>query len=77
MDRAEKLGDFTTTPRAIAISGLAAGIGLVSSYVAWALLKLIGIFTNLFFFHRWSISRRRRRRIAWGPGRCSCRWWAL
>ncbi len=55
-ERAEKLGDFTTTPRAIAISGLAIGIGLISSYVAWALLKLIGIFTNLFFFHRWSTS---------------------
>ena len=54
MDRAEKLGDFTTTPRALAISLLAVGIGLVSSYVAWALLKLIGIFTNLFFFQRWS-----------------------
>lgn len=56
MDRAEKLGDFTTTPRAIAISCLAIGIGLISSYVAWALLKLIGIFTNLFFFQRWSTS---------------------
>ena len=54
MDKVEKLGDFTTTPRSIAISGLAIGIGFVSAYVAWALLKLIGIFTNLFFFHRWS-----------------------
>ncbi len=56
MDRAEKLGDFTTTPRAISISGLAVGIGLVSAYIAWALLKLIGIFTNLFFFQRWGTS---------------------
>jgi chloride channel protein, CIC family len=54
MESAEKLGDFTTTPRALAISGLAIGIGLISSYVAWALLKLIAIFTNLFFFQRWS-----------------------
>src|SRR5579872_7175515 len=53
MSRTEKLGDFTTTPRAILISGLAIGIGLISAYVAWALLKLIGIFTNLFFFQRW------------------------
>jgi chloride channel protein, CIC family len=49
-----KLGDFTTTPRMIAISGLAVFIGLVSAFVALALLKLIGLFTNLFFFGRWS-----------------------
>jgi chloride channel protein, CIC family len=48
-----KLGDFTTTPRVIWISGLAIAIGFVSAYVAWALLRLIGIFTNLFFFQRW------------------------
>jgi len=54
MNRSEKLGDFTTTPRAITISGLAIGIGFVSAGVAWALLKLIGLFTNLFFFQRWS-----------------------
>jgi CIC family chloride channel protein len=49
----EKLGDFTITPRVLGISALAIGIGLVSAYVAWALLKLIGIFTNLFFYQRW------------------------
>src|SRR5262249_2283533 len=54
MNRSEVLGDFTTTPRAITISGLAVGIGFVSAGVAWALLKLIGLFTNLFFFQRWS-----------------------
>jgi H+/Cl- antiporter ClcA len=54
MNTSEKLGDFTTTPRAITISLLAVGIGFVSSGVAWALLKLIGLFTNLFFFQRWS-----------------------
>jgi chloride channel protein, CIC family len=54
MNRSEKLGDFTTTPRAIAISALAIGIGFISAGVAWVLLKLIGLFTNLFFFQRWS-----------------------
>ncbi len=44
------------TPRAISISALAILIGFVSAYIAWALLKLIGIFTNLFFFQRWSTS---------------------
>ncbi len=51
---AERLSDFTITSRVLWISGLAVGIGLVSAYVAFALLKLIGLFTNLFFFQRWS-----------------------
>lgn len=49
-----KLGDFTTTPRIALISIMAIGIGIVSAFVALALLRLIGLFTNLFFFHRWS-----------------------
>jgi CIC family chloride channel protein len=49
-----KLGDFTTTPRMLSISALAIGIGFVSAFIALALLKLIGIFTNLAFFGRWS-----------------------
>ncbi|MDR3698937.1 MAG: chloride channel protein [Candidatus Sulfopaludibacter sp.] len=51
-----ELGDFTMTPRALTISGLAIVIGFASAYIALALLKLIGIFTNLFFFQRWSSS---------------------
>ena len=51
---AEKLGDFTTTWRVIPISFLAIGIGVLSAFVALALLRLIGIFTNLFFYQRWS-----------------------
>jgi H+/Cl- antiporter ClcA/CBS domain-containing protein len=49
-----ELGDFTMTPRVVFISGLAVTIGLVSAFIAQALLKLIGLFTNLFFFQRWS-----------------------
>lgn len=48
-----KLGDFTTTPRVIFISVLALGIGAIGAFVALILLKLIGLFTNLFFFQRW------------------------
>jgi chloride channel protein, CIC family len=47
------LGDFTTTPRVIFISLFAIVIGVISSFVAWILLRLIGLFTNLFFFQRW------------------------
>ncbi|MBZ5581355.1 MAG: chloride channel protein [Acidobacteriia bacterium] len=49
---AEKLGDFTMTVRTLWIAGLAIFIGLVSAFVALALLRLIGFFTNLFFFGR-------------------------
>ena len=50
----DKLGDFTTSARVLFLSLLAIGIGFVSAFVALALLKLIGLFTNLFFFGRWS-----------------------
>jgi chloride channel protein, CIC family len=49
-----ELGDFTTSKRVIFISIVATGIGILSAFVALALLRLIGLFTNLFFFHRWS-----------------------
>ena len=50
----EVLGDFTTTTRLLPISGLALAIGVVAAFVALALLRLIGLFTNLFYFGRWS-----------------------
>jgi len=40
--------------RMLLVSVLSAAIGLVAGVVAFALYKLIGLFTNLFFFHRWS-----------------------
>jgi chloride channel protein, CIC family len=51
---AEKLGDFTITPRVMWISALAVTIGFVGAFIALALLKLIALFTNLFFFQRFS-----------------------
>ncbi|HLZ23209.1 MAG TPA: chloride channel protein [Ktedonobacterales bacterium] len=48
-----ELGDFTTSRRLIPISLIATGIGVLSAFVAFALLRLIGLFTNLFFYHRW------------------------
>src|SRR5579859_2025322 len=50
----KELGDFTTTTRLLPISGLAICIGVVCAFVALALLRLIGLFTNLFYFGRWS-----------------------
>src|SRR5213078_865787 len=47
-----ELGDFTTTPRLLKISALALGIGALSAFVALGLLKLIALFTNIFFYQR-------------------------
>lgn len=50
----EELGDFTTTLRVLPISALAIGIGVLCAYVALALLRLIGLFTNIFYYGQWS-----------------------
>ena len=51
-----RLGDFTSTWRMVPITGLALLIGFLAAGVAFALLRLIGLFTNLFFFQRWSFA---------------------
>jgi chloride channel protein, CIC family len=48
------LGDFLTTPRLVPMALIAMGIGVISAFVAWLLIRLIGLFTNLFFFQRWN-----------------------
>jgi CIC family chloride channel protein len=50
------LGDFTTHRRVVLLSAMAIGIGVISAYVALVLLRLIALFTNLFFYQRWSFS---------------------
>jgi H+/Cl- antiporter ClcA len=52
MNRAEALGDFTATPRMALLSVIAIVIGLLSTGVAWVLLRLIGFFTNLLYYGR-------------------------
>jgi H+/Cl- antiporter ClcA len=54
-DRSAVLGDFTTTVRVLPVSAIALGIGVLSAYLALWLLRLIGLFTNLFYFQRWSV----------------------
>jgi chloride channel protein, CIC family len=46
------LGDFTTTPRVLLVSGLAVPLGALAAAVAWLLLRLIGLITNLVFYSR-------------------------
>ena len=51
--RNEELGDFSTTLRVLPISALAVAIGAMCAFVALALLRLIGLFTNLFYYCHW------------------------
>jgi len=51
-----QLGDFTATRRMLLLAAIAIGIGVIASYVALALLKLIALFTNLFYFHEASFA---------------------
>src|SRR5436189_1117168 len=50
-----RLADFTTDLRVIPLSLIAIGLGVLSSYLAVFLLRLIAFFTNLFFFQRLSV----------------------
>ncbi len=47
-----ELGDFTTGPRVVYLAAIAGGIGVLTAFVALALLRLIGLCTNLFFYQR-------------------------
>ena len=38
----------------VLMSFLAAGVGLLAGLIAFVLYKLIGLFTNLFFYHRFA-----------------------
>jgi chloride channel protein, CIC family len=48
----EKLGDFTVNKRVIFIASLALIIGILAAFIALALLRLIGLFTNVLYFGR-------------------------
>ena len=54
--RPERLGDFTAGPRTLPLAALAVVLGVFSAYVATALLALIALFTNLFFYQRLSFA---------------------
>ena len=46
-----ELGDFTADVRILTLTAMAALIGVISAFVALALLRLIGFFTHLFYYH--------------------------
>jgi CIC family chloride channel protein len=53
---AHKLGDFTADARLLWLSALAFVVGLLCALIAILLLGLIGFFTNLFFYQRFSFA---------------------
>src|SRR5689334_9102653 len=50
----ERLGDFTADIRILPLIGMAALVGVISAYVALALVRLIGLFTHVFYYHDFS-----------------------
>ncbi len=52
--REDRLGDFTTDTRVLKLALMAVVIGAISALVADVLVRLIGFFTNLFFYQRLS-----------------------
>jgi hypothetical protein len=51
---ARRLGDFALRPRALLIAALSLAVGALSAVVALALLRLIGLITNLVFYGRFA-----------------------
>ena len=49
-----KLRDYSADSRMIYMSGLAVIVGCAGALLSWALLRLIYLCTNLFYFHRWN-----------------------
>jgi len=62
------LRDYSADSRILYISILAAVLGATSAVAAWALLELIALCTNLFYFQRWGV----RDRDPWQAGQ---HWW--
>ena len=52
----DRLGDYNTDRRTILLTLMAAAVGVMSAFVALALVRLIGLFTNLAYFHRFATS---------------------
>ena len=65
-----RLGDYSVRPRIVLISALALAVGAVAAVVADALLKLIGLITNLIFYQRFATAL-----VAPGVGHHA--WWLI
>jgi len=52
----DPLGDFTADTRVVTLAAMAALVGVISAFVALALVRLIGLFTNLAYFQGFDTS---------------------
>lgn len=50
----DRLSDFTADPRLLLLVAMASIIGVMSTAVAWLLLRMIAVFTNLAYYQRFS-----------------------
>ena len=66
----EDAGDYTADSRLLVTGGMAAAIGLISGGIAWVLLRLIALVTNLAYHHRFSAQPATPAGITWGSGWC-------
>ncbi|WP_263409596.1 chloride channel protein [Terriglobus tenax] len=67
---ASTLRDYSADSRMIVVSVLAAGLGAVCAVLAWVLIRLIGLATNLFYFHRWAF-------VEVEPADAPMHWWSI
>ncbi|HLJ82386.1 MAG TPA: chloride channel protein, partial [Ktedonobacterales bacterium] len=51
-----RLGDYTTDGRTVYISVLAVIVGVLAAFVTVILVSLIGLITNVAYYHRWSFT---------------------
>ncbi|MDA8107427.1 MAG: chloride channel protein [Betaproteobacteria bacterium] len=65
-----RLGDYTVRPRIVLIGALALAVGALAAVVADALLKLIGLLTNLVFYRRLAT-------VLVAPGAADPSWWLI
>jgi len=52
----DQRGDFAANRRVLLLSLIAAVVGVACAFIAWLLLRMIGFFTNLFFFQTLSFA---------------------
>ncbi|MDE1155218.1 MAG: chloride channel protein [Acidobacteriaceae bacterium] len=65
-----RLRDYSADSRILYVSALAAGLGAIASVAAWALLEMIALCTNLFYFHQLSFEEH-------DPWQSAMRWWSM
>ena len=56
MEHSRNRRDFAADARLLGIAAAAIGVGALGTVAAAALVRLIRFFTNLFFFHAWSMT---------------------